>query len=624
MVEVARKAVGYIRVSSSAQAESGESLGDQRAKIQMWASAMGCALVDVAEDAGESGKYFSRPGLLRVKTMAQAGKIDTLVATKMTRLGRSARELLEVFGFLEEAGCRIVLLHENIDTSTASGRLLRTMLAAISEFEWETIRDQTKAGKARRRAAGIPTNFGPSFGWDYVPGNGDGSGRSFTLNPTEADALRRVIALILDGQSLRKVAIGLNAEGVKSKHGRRWTSVALGSALSNPMLYGKLFDGRWQYIKTKRADGGKPMVKHKLLPESQWKFLMDVPALTDRPTWDRVQSLITDRRKTRNVAADDPFILRDLLYCGLCSHDVDGERVYSKISPSRGPKPGNRYYRCYWSSARHAAEDDHGRCSLPYVPASQAEDIAWQFARTVFLTPQVLIDQLAEPAVVRGRIKQLEADLAGHRRELAKLDKDEMKMTNRLAEGDVPPPVAKKFFEQREARRRQLTETMSTLDHQLADQQRVLTDHKAITAAAGGIGGLGEQVAEALDALNNDAKKQLLRAVLSGAKLVVAPFRPDHEHAGLWRATAVTLGVKGTGKVADSIWNVGGATVRPWRIKNDLGPGWTLVLAGRVNVGEVIERCGQFASEFRGQLGIVRSVETTRRSCRPNCHPQRD
>lgn len=132
--------VGYMRVSTEEQI-----LASQRAELER----AGCERI--FEDQA-SGRLAERPGLEAALDYCRPG--DTLMVTRLDRLGRSLKNLLELSARM--AGMRIELrsLKESIDTSTSTGRLYFHLMASLAEFQADLIRERTRAGLAEARKRG--------------------------------------------------------------------------------------------------------------------------------------------------------------------------------------------------------------------------------------------------------------------------------------------------------------------------------------------------------------------------------------------------------------------------------------------------------------------------------------
>jgi DNA invertase Pin-like site-specific DNA recombinase len=101
-----------------------------------------------------SGARADRPQLAKLMAALKPG--DVVVVTKLDRLGRSTRELLDLIDRIGKAGASFRSLGDPLwDTSSAQGRLLSTLLASIAEFERELIRERTGEGRKRAMAAGV-------------------------------------------------------------------------------------------------------------------------------------------------------------------------------------------------------------------------------------------------------------------------------------------------------------------------------------------------------------------------------------------------------------------------------------------------------------------------------------
>lgn len=132
--------IGYARVSTDDQC-----LDLQRDALRK----AGCAAV--YEDTA-SGKNAARPELEQCRKALRAG--DTLAVWRLDRLGRSLSDLVQIVTELERAGVGFESLTEKIDTTSASGKLMFHVFAALAEFERNLIRERTRAGLAAARARG--------------------------------------------------------------------------------------------------------------------------------------------------------------------------------------------------------------------------------------------------------------------------------------------------------------------------------------------------------------------------------------------------------------------------------------------------------------------------------------
>lgn len=99
-----------------------------------------------------SGRKEQRPGLNDMLTYVRPG--DVIVTWKLDRLGRSTKGLIELITDLQNKGVEFKSLKENIDTTTAGGKLIFHVFAALAEFEADIIRERTHAGLAAARARG--------------------------------------------------------------------------------------------------------------------------------------------------------------------------------------------------------------------------------------------------------------------------------------------------------------------------------------------------------------------------------------------------------------------------------------------------------------------------------------
>src|SRR5437867_10736646 len=129
------KAIGYLRVSTDRQAEHGVSLEAQESKIRAMATIHNSELLEVIVDGGESAKSLNRPGLQRLLTLINAGQAQAVIVAKLDRLTRSVKDLCNLLELFEKRKVALISVAESLDTGSAAGRLVITIMGAVSQWE---------------------------------------------------------------------------------------------------------------------------------------------------------------------------------------------------------------------------------------------------------------------------------------------------------------------------------------------------------------------------------------------------------------------------------------------------------------------------------------------------------
>lgn len=211
-----QRAVGYVRVSTEAQAVDGVSLEAQRARIEAWCLANEYELGGVHVDAGISGKRAdNRPGLQAALIEVGRTKGAALVVYSLSRLARSVKDTLEIAGRLDRSGADLVSLSEKIDTTSAAGRMVFRMLAVLAEFERDLCGERTKAALSLKKHRGECVGEVP-LGWRR-------DGDRLVPEPDGQRAVAMIRGLRDRGLTLRAIAAELERGGVRrAKGGTHW------------------------------------------------------------------------------------------------------------------------------------------------------------------------------------------------------------------------------------------------------------------------------------------------------------------------------------------------------------------------------------------------------------------
>lgn len=138
--------IGYVRVSTTRQADEGTSLETQTERLRA------AGAERIIEDGGRSGATTDRPGLKELKAAVRPG--DVVLVTKLDRLGRSTRDLLTLVEDWTNQEVTLRCVDQGIDFGGSSGRFMLTLLSAVAELERSMILERTAAGRAAAKAAG--------------------------------------------------------------------------------------------------------------------------------------------------------------------------------------------------------------------------------------------------------------------------------------------------------------------------------------------------------------------------------------------------------------------------------------------------------------------------------------
>jgi DNA invertase Pin-like site-specific DNA recombinase len=194
------RALGYLRVSTAEQGDSGAGIDAQRAAIAIEAARRGWE-VEFIEDRGYSARSMKRPGLTTALARLKQREVGTLVVAKMDRLSRSLLDYSTIMQGAQREGWALVALDSPADFTTASGEAMAGVMAVFAQLERRLVSERTKAALAQRKAAGVRL------------------GRERVI-PGHVEA--RVHALRSEGMTIRRIGATLELEGHKAPGGGSW------------------------------------------------------------------------------------------------------------------------------------------------------------------------------------------------------------------------------------------------------------------------------------------------------------------------------------------------------------------------------------------------------------------
>ncbi len=358
----------YCRVSTNHGEELDySSIDHQESSGTKWLTQNKGALpenIDVYKDSGFSGGNTNRPAFKRLMKDIRDHKIDVVLVNRLDRISRSLFDFLKMQKEFEKYNVGFICVEQQIDTSTAAGKLMLYMLFSFAQFERETISDRTRSKIRGARMRGDYTGGRPILGYDIERLT---TGSQLIINPEEAQQVREIFSLYLEKQSLMLTVKELNHRGWTSK---RWTTrkgtIQGGKKFNKNMLRTLLKNVT--YIGKTRCGEEIYEGRHE--------------AIIGMDTWKKVQQLfaknlhcggITDNTNRRTV------LLRNLLFCSKCGQPMG--HTYTVRN--------NIMYRYYLCETVHKMGKD--ACVTRRIPAVEVEKFVIDQIRSITKDPQLFL-----------------------------------------------------------------------------------------------------------------------------------------------------------------------------------------------------------------------------------------
>lgn len=217
------KLIGYVRVSTKNQ-EDNTSLADQEKRIKAYCEAFGHELINLYVEVGSGKNTKSREqfnlALEDVKTNA-----DGIIAIKLDRIARNTRDVLAlVEDVLQPANKALVLLDLQVDTSTPTGKMILTVMAAVATLERDTIKERMQNGRKAKNEEGGFAYGSPKFGERSVDGE-------LIADDREQETINIIRKHHKSGKSRQSIADYLNKNNIPSKRGGQWSGTTVGRVI---------------------------------------------------------------------------------------------------------------------------------------------------------------------------------------------------------------------------------------------------------------------------------------------------------------------------------------------------------------------------------------------------------
>ena len=250
----------YMRVSTEDQAREGFSLPEQKERLEAFCKFKGYEIVDYYEDAGISAKTGNhRPEFERLKDDIKAKRINTIVALKLDRITRSIYDWENLMTFLDENNAYLDCVNDEINTTSANGKMISRLLMSVSQNEIERTSERTKIGLAGAIKKGHIPHIAP-LGYKHED-------RKLVIDYSTKDVIVRIFDLYYNGLSYKKISNLFNEEKVLGKD--NWRDSTIVNILQNEIYKGNFVHGKRTNHPTFYEDVVEPIVSKKIWEDCQ-------------------------------------------------------------------------------------------------------------------------------------------------------------------------------------------------------------------------------------------------------------------------------------------------------------------------------------------------------------------
>ena len=313
MNEEKKKCGLYMRVSTEDQAREGFSLPEQRERLETFCKFKGYEIIDYYEDAGISAKTGNhRPEFERLKNDIKAKKVNTIVALKLDRITRSIYDWENLMTFLDENNAYLDCVNDEINTTSANGKMISRLLMSVSQNEIERTSERTKIGMAGAIKQGHIPHVAP-LGYKH-------ENKKLVIDYTTKDIVIRIFDLYYNGMSYKKISNLLNKEKVLGKD--NWRDSTIVGIIENEIYKGDFVHGK--------------NTKHPTYYENV------VEPIISKEMWEDCQ--VQKKKNSRSYQRTLTYLYLQKLKCPKCGRILGGKATTKKN--------GNTYFYYYCNDCK--------------------------------------------------------------------------------------------------------------------------------------------------------------------------------------------------------------------------------------------------------------------------------
>ena len=390
-----------MRVSTEDQAREGFSLPEQRERLETFCEFKGYEIVDYYEDAGISAKTGNhRPEFERLKEDIKSKKVNTIVALKLDRITRSIFDWENLITFLDENNAYLDCANDEINTTTANGKMISRLLMSVSQNEIERTSERTKVGLAGAIKSGHIPHVAP-LGYKRED-------KRLVIDYSTKDIVVRIFDLYYNGYSYQKISKLFNEEKVLGKD--NWRDSTIQTILENEIYKGDFIHGKRTKHPTYYEDVVEPIISKEMWSDCQ----------------------VQKKKNSRSYKRTLTYLYIQKLKCPKCGRILGGKATTKKN--------GNTYFYYYCNDCKIEFKE---KIINDYFNQFISELVEYDFVVNQFFLPMIK-QKFDEPK------EQLEKEIHSQKNKLERIKKAYINGVFELKEYNEEKKIVEKAIEELE------------------------------------------------------------------------------------------------------------------------------------------------------------------------------
>lgn len=431
-------------------------------------------VLDKYIDEGITGTQAKkRPAFLQMIEDAKAGKFDLIVTREVCRFARNTVDTLVTTRELKNIGVEVYFVEDNIWTMDGDGELRLTIMATLAQEESRKVSERVKAGQQISRMNGTVYGCGNILGYDR-------EGKTYVQNPEQAETVRMIFDMYLDGKGTTVIANELTRMKRLNASGKvKWSVGVVSRILNNQtymgvMAYGKSYSNN--YLEQKRVNNYDTStymcVKADFEPivsEEEWYKCQEIKSRRVTTKFKRANEAM--QKKRLHGIKENKDLWGSKLRCS-CGHSFRKNRWHK----NKG-KPWSYGYQCYnqlnngsAKKRRESGVDDKGYCDQPMIADWKLEMMAKMIFERIWQGKKEIIEKVCDLIEKCYQIEQPQkANLTGIVSQIERYKSKKSTLFEMRTDGEI---TKEEFLEQKDIIEKVLNELTAEYENALKKENK--------------------------------------------------------------------------------------------------------------------------------------------------------